>query len=334
MGGLTIKHNFKTLMRRLSDAGFSASFVRSAILPDWWEDGYSGNPELLSDFEIRIARFLGLSLTDVRNPELKLHSPRYPGAQLRRVRDIDRDRLSPSIHAALRIGGAISRNFTEEFPEPVPLPKDGKVWREHLIQTYGNIAFQNIVTDLWLRGIPVVPLANLPSPIFQGLACILGSRPMIMIGHKIQMPSRVAFVTAHEAGHISAGDCTPDSPIVDEDEENPDDSPMERGADKYAIDLLTGGQEVPLISHSGFKDLAQKAVNLEKNTGIDAVFAIFSNAKRTREYAIANQAVNALHRGHGARRILIKQFEKHIVMDSSSDSDHALLQSVIGDPDE
>ena len=325
------KHTFTTLMRRLSQAGFKNEFVRPAILPDWWEEGYEQDPDLLPDIDIRVARFLGLPLSTVRDSGAALAPPAYSGAQLRRVRDLDRDRLGPAIHSAMQIAAAVVHSLRDEVPAPVITPHDGLSWREQINPADSAVSLDDILGDLWLRGIPVVLLDVLPTPSFQGIACIVEGRPVILLGHKHDEPGRVAFIVAHETGHIAAGDCKPDQPVVDE-EDLWDTANMEQLADRYATHLLVGDDSAPPVKDGGdFKQLASHASQLERTSGTDASMIIFAWASRTRDYARASMAVKALYRASGARRKLRQHFERHVDIDAATETDRALLRCVYGE---
>lgn len=332
------RHSLTTLMQRMSRAGFSREFVRSAILPDWWEDSCSENPNLLQDIEIRIARFLGLDLVTVKDPNAKLSPPTYAAAQLRRVRDLNRDRLAPAIHSALRVAEAVVRNLRERRDYPiVPTIDDALAdplaWRDLLVRAGRPVNLDNIITDLWNRGIPVVSLEVLPVPSFQGMACIAEGHPVVLLGHKHDEPGRVAFFCAHEVGHVIAGDCATDRPVVDEEEEIADDTEIERRADRYATRLLVGGDTVPGIQATGFKDLAREASEIERKTGADASAVIFAWARMTGDYTTAAMAVRALYRHVGARRQLREMFDRYVVVSAAAETDRALLRCVYGDPE-
>lgn len=318
-------------MSRLSRAGFKNEFVRPAILPDWWDEAFAKDSRLLPDIEIRVARFLGLPLSAVRDSGTPLAPPSYSRAQLRRVRDIELDRLSPAIHSAIQIAAAVVRSVRDTVPDPLITPSDGLIWREQIERDRLAVNLEDILNDLWRRGIPVVPLDILPVPSFQGIACIIEDRPVVLLGHKHDEPGRVAFFVAHEAGHIANGDCMPDQPVVDEDEEIIDDSDMERIADRYASHLLVGDDEAPLPVGEDFRQLANDASELERTKGIDASMIIFAWASRTRDYARASMAVKALYRGSGARRQLRKHFERHVDIDAATETDRALLRCVYGE---
>jgi len=320
-------------MRRLSQAGFKRDFVRPAILPDWWNDACGDDASILPDIEFRIARFLGRSIEDVRNPKARLAAPAYAGAQLRRVRDVDRDRLTAAIHSGLQIAAAVARSMREPLVSASPPPTDAMAWRKLIHRASRALTLDDLLVDVWSRGIPVVPVDLLPVPRFQGLACIVESRPVILLGHKNDEPGRVAFVVAHEAGHVAAGDCAPEQPVVDEEDEIADDAEVERQADLFATRLLVGTDMFPVVDGSDFRQLARNASAVERETGADASAVIFAWARRTGDYQNATMAVKALYRGTGARNLLRKHFDLHVDLNAATESDRGLLRCVYGDPE-
>lgn len=327
------RQTFTTLMHRLSRAGFKKEFIYRAILPDWWDDRCSEDPSLLQDIEIRSARFLGLPLAVVKDANAALAAPAYRAAQLRRVRDVDRDLLGPAIHSAMRIAQAVVRNLRNRKSDPVVPPADAPAWRDLIERAGRAVTLHDIISDLWKRGIPIVPIDVLPAPSFQGMSCIAESRPVILLGHKHDEPGRVAFQVAHEVGHVATGDCAPDRPVVDEEEEITDDTDIERLADQYATRVLIGDDTVPVVDGASFKELARRASQLEGRTGADASTVIFAWARRTGDYATATMAVRALYRHLGARRELRELFDRHVDLSAAAETDRALLRCVHGDPE-
>jgi Zn-dependent peptidase ImmA (M78 family) len=318
-------------MRRLSRAGFKKDFVRSAILPDWWDDNMAQDNDLLPELEIRVARFLGLPLSTLRAPGVRMACPEYPNARLRRVREIDRNRLTPAIHSALRIASAVVRCMRGSTNAPQIPPADGCAWRRQIIPGREAVTLDDILDNLWERCIPVVPLDVLPDPNFQGLACIVEGRPVILLGHKHDEPGRVAYFIAHEVGHIAAGDCSAGQPVLDEVEEVHDEDDMERAADRFAAHVLVGGGSIPEVDGSDFRQIARSAAEIERSTGIDAGAIIFEWARRTDDYLKATLAVKALYRGAGARRKLREHFDQNVDLNVATESDRALLRCVYGD---
>lgn len=320
----------------MSKAGFTNEFFRSAILPDWWDDDCREDPRLLQDIEIRVARFLGQSLATIKDPSIRLAAPTYPEAQLRRVRDIDRDRLAPAIHSAMRIAAAVVRSLRTTVPNAIIPPPDGLAWRNSIQHSGPSLTLKDVVQDLWTRGIPVVALDILPVPNFQGLVGIVDGRPVILLGHKHDEPGRVAFVVSHEAGHLAAGDCAPNQPVVDEEEDVQDDSPIERRADQYATQVLVGRDTIPSINGTTFKDLARQAANVQRQTGANASTLIFAWARRLgtfESYQKATLAVRALYQDNGARKQLRELFDHYVDITAATETDRALLRCVYGEPE-
>lgn len=318
------QHGFTSLMRRLSAAGFKQQFAETALLPDWWEPACADDASLLPDLEIRIARFLGAQLDVVRNPEAPLASPTYAGVQLRRVRDLDRDRLASAIHAALQIAGAVVRNM-RDVRLRLP-PADALAWRREIVRKGPILQLNDVLADLWARGIPVLQIATLPSPGFQGLVAYVERRPVVIIGHDLDEPSRLAFVIAHEIAHIVLGDCTADHPVVEEDEVVADDREIEHQADTYARAVLTENVDVPRLQSTDFKDLALKALEQEKKLHIDAASIIWSWARGAGDYALAIMAIKALYRNKGGKRLVRQYFDQYVNVIDAPDSDRALLR--------
>ena len=320
-------------MRRVAHAGFKKDFVRSTLLPDWWDDSCEEDPTLLPDVELRLARFLGVSVSALREPVGRLAPPVYPGVQLRRTRSVDRARLEPAIHAAMQVASAVVRDLKPTVSAVAMPPSDGLVWREQIRRSSKHLALKDIAADLWERGIPVVALECVPAPTFQGLACHVEGRPVVLLGHKRDEPGRVAFFIAHEVGHVAAGDCAPDHPIIDEEDDIADDEAIEVAADRYATNALTGGNDIPDVAVPDYKALALCAGKIEQAQGIDAGAVIFAWARRTGDYAKAAMAVKALYRATGAMQLLRKHFDHHVDLASAPETDRGLLRCVFGDPD-
>jgi len=321
-------------MRRLKEAGFPKGFVQRVLLPDWWSEECTRDPALLPEIQVRVARFLGIPLSEVQAGRLNLASDEWRDVRLRLRRDVERNHIAPAIHAAIRIADAVVRNLREDVPDPDPPPTDALTWRQHFTGEHEAPELEHIVGDLWGRGIPVVPLETMPSPGFQGLACIVRDRPVILLGYKYDEPVRLAFHVAHEAAHIALGHCAAGRPVVDEEietasteEGGPD---WEADADRYSLLLLAGTTELPVLSADNPRSLAEVAAREGRALGADPGLLVFAWAHRTDDWPCARSALEALYRHRGARQKLRRSFERHVDIGSASDTDYALLRCVAG----
>lgn len=325
------KNNTKGLLRRLALAGFKGDFVRTAILPDWWEDDCSNDPSLAPEVELRVARFLGLHLEQLHDPAVRLTSPTFPLAHLRKVINIERDRLHPAIHAGVQVAGAVVRSLRS--PQPArPPPRDPLEWRAELNAQVGPIDLHAIVKDLWERGVPVLPIEFLPGPKYQGMSCIAEGRPVIAIGHMIDPPGRLELLIAHEVAHVVRGDCSPGAPVVDEEQSVPDVSVMEQEAERYSWVFATGGKELPDPIPATARDLAARAEQAGRELGVDPGVLVWSWASRLGDYKLAGLAFKALFQA-GGLQILRRLFDHYVNLEAATETDRALLRCVFGDPD-
>ena len=167
-------------MQRLSRVGFKRQFVRSILLPEWWDETCDEDVNLLPEVEIRVARFLGIPLSDVQDSSIALEPSHSVIAKLRRVRNVDSAKLLPAIHTAIKIAESTVRCLRESVPRPEIPPSSGLEWRAEVGSRGDSISLDTILGDVWGRGIPVIPLEIIPSPSFQAIACIAGDRPVIL----------------------------------------------------------------------------------------------------------------------------------------------------------
>ncbi|MCK6575230.1 ImmA/IrrE family metallo-endopeptidase [Myxococcota bacterium] len=320
-------------MRRLADAGFPRDFARAAVLPDWWEAECARDPDLLPDIELRVARFIRAPLSVVRDPAAALVAPGVPGARLRRVRTARPDRLAPAVYTGLQIAAAAVRCLREPARGLRVPPADAKAWRKEVPLNKMAVDLKGVVADLWARGIPVLHVEVLPTPSYQGMACVVEGRPVVLIGHGYDDPARLAFFIGHEAGHVANADCAVEQPVVDDQNDIPDADPIEKRADQYSADLLLGDANVPPNDTLDFRSLAAVCAFAGKPHGADPAALAWAWAERTKEFQTASMAVQALYRARGGKRILRELVDENLNLGDAAESDRSLLRCLYGDPE-
>lgn len=327
------RHTYRNLIQRAVAAGFKSDFIRDVLLPDWWNRECEKDASLLPEVEIRLARFLGTSIEAIRDPAFPLNAPEYPGAQLRRVQNVNRDRLRAAIHAGLRVASAVVRCLrSPDVPIRIPFAEPLR-WREDVGMRDPTFGLKSVVEDLWSRGIPVIHLEKVPPPKFQGLACVVRGRPVILLGHANDEPVRLLLYVAHETSHIVRGDVGPDVPVVDEDELFPDTSEMELAAEEYAWKALTGGQPILAPPSGNALQWANAAWKDQQSRAIDAGVSLWKWANQQSDFAKGEMALKALYRAQGGQRTLREVFDQHVAWENASETDRELLRSVFLDPD-
>lgn len=325
------QRTYGALATRLAHAGFSAQFLRDVLLPDWWDASCAEDPRLLTDLELRVARFLDLPVRTVQTPGIPLAAPHYPGARLRHLPRVHQSRLRPAVHAGLQVAAAAVRAMGTA-PEVRMPPADALAYRAELLRAHALVDLACLVRDLWSRGIPSLHVELLPNPRFQGMACIIEHRPVVLLGHGHDTPARLAFHLVHELGHVVSGDCQVEAPVVDLSEDVGDTSDMEVTADGYALAVLGGSGVPPAGLARGAREAATSAYELERQTRVDAGHVLLRWAEETGDFATAQQALRALWRSHGGRLALREGADDNLDLDGAPDTDRALLRCLYDDP--
>ena len=230
--------SFHSLVERLESAGFDRAFTHSTILPDWWDETCEEDPRLLPDFEFRTARFLDLPLETIQDPAAVLVQPHQPTT--------NKDVSPASIHAGIQIAQAVIRNLRDDAPAVLP-PSTGRTWRAELLAGLDQpVALHTIVSDLWNRHIPVVPVISLPQPDFQTLGCVIQGRPLVMMSNRITDHRDAAVHTAHQIAHIIAGDCANNKIVTHRDP--PDLSDLsEAGVNAFTREVIVDGTDGAML---------------------------------------------------------------------------------------
>ena len=324
------KKSYRELMRRVSRAGFKPDFLREAVLPDWWDRSCETDAKLLSDVEFRISRFLGVPLDSLWEGE-RIRGPVYAQARLRHVKSQGRSRLNAAVHAGIRIAEAATRYFRTSEPPRLP-DRDPIVWRQSLLASHPLVNLGATLDDLWSRGIPSLHVQVLPRPRFQGMACVVDHRPVIELGYGHDEPAKLLYHLIHEVAHVALGHCEKGAPVVDE-ADVPDDEELEREADRYALSVIAGSEPPSQLQGKDPKTLALEAHLIESAHRVDAGFLIWSWANATKNFTMAELALEALYRKHGATRLLRNVTEANLRLQDASESDRTLLRCLYGDPE-
>ena len=110
---------------------------------------------------------------------------------------------------------------------------------------------------------------------------------------------------------------------------------MEERADRYAVRALIGEATIPKPDPSAlgnFRDMANDAAMVARETGVDAGAIIFSWARTTSDYPTATRATKALYLATGATRILRQYFKKFVDVEGASLSDQELMRVIVPGP--
>lgn len=288
----------KGLRARLSKAGIKPKFLNEVILPDWWEDSIASSEAGFREAVGYIGSHLGLSLRSLLDEDALPTFAKSSKVLYKKAKGITNNEVNLATQYALGVARSVAGSFTEKAPShEVPDPKR---WREELLQVSDRpwVCLRHILAASWNLGIPVVQLRNFPAGAKKpdALATIVNDRPVIVILNQRTSPSWIAFIVAHELGHIhhkhlKAGQTLVDQKVSGDAVEN-----EEKEANDFAVRLLTGHSDLGLNTTQRMfaQQLASACRSFGEKNRIAPGVAALNYGFTTQNWALANGALSIL----------------------------------------
>lgn len=229
------------LRRKLRDAGLTRKWI-DAAWPEWWDESAGESASARAELRFALARRLGLS----------------PKALIgERVEFVWRDHtkfkhLSAETEEQQAIiaafGSSIGRLLIQACPaEPRSASVGAGELREAILTGRKFVDLQALIGTCWALGIPVIEprLFPMSSKLMHAMAIGAEGRHAILLAFNTGYPARLAFMLAHEIGHVALGHMGETGAIVDLDEAGrPGElDEQEIAANHFALELLTGSSE-------------------------------------------------------------------------------------------
>lgn len=287
--------SFKTL-------GLSAPQVR-ALMPDWWDDEAATDEGGLLELQILLARRLNVSLVSLQSqkpqPAFRSTTQRFKTVH---------PEGSSQLAVAASIGHGLAQLLASSCAStPLQPPVDADTLRKDLLKNNEAVTLDALCEWLWTAGIPVVHVTGWPDGLRRPDAmCVRASgRPVVIVVRKETALAKLAYLIAHEAGHIMNGhlSCDENAVLVDDtlsvDSQQSFFDQDEKQADAYAMTLLGGSalfaSSKKLVGPDYSEmSLAAAALGEAQKVKLDAGQVILSWARLTEDWKLANLALRFL----------------------------------------
>lgn len=313
----------KTLRRRLSAAGVKPKFLNTVVLPSWWDDSIAETSGGFREGASYICAHLGFRLSSLLDEKQELTFAHTGSVKYKKAKGTSADDVSLVTHYALGVARAVAASMEEKMPaSPVPPPEE---WRKALlaISDCPWVCLRHILKAVWELGIPVIHLKTQPvgSRKPDALTTMVGERSVIVVMNARKSPSWIAFIVAHELGHIHHQHLKPGQTLVDEKIDKTSDEKEETEANGFAVRLLTGFDDLGLNStrSMGIPQLAGAAAEFGRNYRVAPGVAALNYGFTTGAWPVANGAMSALEKGDDASVCLMEAMDKHLKLDTLSD---------------
>lgn len=313
----------KALRTRLSAAGVKPKFLNTVVLPSWWEDSIASTAGGLREAASYICAHLGYSLSSLLDGKQALTFAHTGTVKYKKAKGVTNDEVSLATHYALGVARAVAAAMTDKpAAGAVPAPDE---WRQQLLALSDKpwVCLRHILKATWELGIPVIHLKNLPDGAKKpdALTTMVGDRPVIVVLNARKSPSWIAFIVAHELGHIHHKHLKPGQTLVDEKIDTQAGEKDEMDANDFGAKLLTGHSNLGLHSTSslGPPQLAAQARTFGKNYRIAPGVAALNYGFTTAAWPVAIGALSLLEKDDDAGLYLKKAMTANLDLDALSE---------------
>lgn len=297
----TAQNPVKTLLGSFKALGLTAAQVRHFV-PEWWVDEAAADEGGFLELQIVLARRLNVALESL---QAVAPAPEFKDAT-RRFKTVH-PQNSTQLAVAAGVGHGLAHVLADACrTEPSGTRFSATDLRARILVNSPSVTLETLCRWLWGEGIPVLHVAAWPNQLRRPDAmCVrVGNRPVVLVVRKEAAPARLAYLVAHEVGHIMSGHLQADNnavlvddtlPVDEQGFANDDD---EKVADAYAMEVL-GGSSLQTACNSLGRPvsevkLAVAALRACKGTRLDAGQVILGWARLTKDWKLAAMSMKYL----------------------------------------
>lgn len=299
------------LLERLEEKGLQAKYVRDRALPNWWDAEIENDPTVVAEAAGYIAKRLGLDVASVFTPDAAIEFKGKSQPKFKKRQNTDEKSLEVAQGLALRVAEIV------QFATPLtyePSSLSATEIRQRLLADDPAVCLSNLLSFCGSIGIPVVHYADLPEGVkkVDGLVACFNGQPVIVICCAKQSYAWLAFILAHELGHILCGHVT-GSVFIDEDIAKEEQDTEEVEANEFAATLLLGqfkGYTWRRMPHPGA--LANQAKTLARQYKVDPGTVCLNYAWNTKDWGNSMAALNRFEKEANAPALINRYLTQHL----------------------
>lgn len=174
---------------RLADKAFDWSFVRSFVLPEWWEDELADTEANRALAEGYISKQLGFNMKELRDRHQSPSAPKMPDVRFKRYKNQVDDRVRAAALVDLQGASMVTRAVDERLPT-YSGPIATKEIRATILRGSTYVDPASLLGFRWKTGIAILQLAHTPakSKRFDGMAASVRAQQSLL--SKTTTPAR------------------------------------------------------------------------------------------------------------------------------------------------
>jgi Zn-dependent peptidase ImmA (M78 family) len=317
------------LLERLEEKGLQAKYVRDRALPTWWDADIEDDPTVVAEAAGYIAKRLGLDVTSVFTPDAAIEFKGKTQTKFKKRKNTDEQSLEVTQGLALRVAEIVQ--YATPLTYELSRLSAAEI-RQRLLVDAPAVCLSNLVSFCGSIGIPVVHYADLPQGVkkVDGLVACFNGQPVIVICCAKQSYAWLAFILAHELGHILCGHVT-GSVFIDEDIAKEEQDIEEIEANEFAATLLLGNFKNHIWQQVRYPSvLVNQAKELAILYQLDPATICLNYAWQTKDWSSGMAAVNQLEKKANAPALINRYLAHHLDWERLDRDTQDYLRLVLG----
>ena len=311
------------LFEKLATLGLSASYVRRAGLPSWWDDELNDIPAGVLEGAMHIAQRLHVNLVSLLKDDLEAQfEPLLPTKfKYHHQQAADVPLIAHQVASGIAELVAYS---TRQHPF-IPLPKTAVQVRRGVLEQGTKVDLESLLHYCWHHGVAVVYFNDYPQDArkLTGMIQWQEGRPVILLSSARTQSAWLAFHLAHELGHLVLGHVQ-EGILVDDEISQSSEDVEEMAANEFAVKLLVNRLD-NCFSESCFRNSNQLRKQIlkkvEADPTVDSCVLAFNYSWHSKNFGLANKAVEKLDCAEGGNQVIGQFLEKRVDWeDLNSDS--------------
>lgn len=226
------------LYKKLNNFGIKKSYVKKNGLPSWWDDELNDKPVAVLECSGYIAKRFGLDLKSLLSEDEIVKFKVQAQPKFRQTQHQINKQPVLACGLANRIAEMVAYGSEITYTS---LPTNPLDIRKQILEHHSVVDLTSLLEYCWEMGIPVVYFNDYPQNAskFQGMIQWHHQKPVITISYKSQQKARLAFILAHELGHLALSHVK-DNSYIDNKINFDSHEKEEEEANQFAVSLLLG----------------------------------------------------------------------------------------------
>lgn len=320
-----------TLYKKLNNFGIPKKYIKKNGLPSWWDDELNDKPVAVLECSAYIAKRFGLDLKSLLSEDEIVKFKVQAQPKFRQTQHQINKQPAIACGLANRIAEMVAYGSEITYTS---LPTNPLDIRKEILQHHSIVDLSSLLEYCWEIGIPVVYFNDYPKNAskFQGMIQWHHQKPVITISYKSQQKARLAFILAHELGHLALSHVK-DNSYIDYQIKFNSPEKEEEEANQFAVSLLLGEAnnclENKLIYNS--YDLIEEANKIIKeNSHLDIGCIILNHAWHKKKWGMANKALNEIFPDEDAGKLINQFLANRLNWDVFDDDSYEYLAEKTG----